>query len=74
MPFEELYRTNGFRDVQVISRVDGNFGGKTGNLAVFLTIEEGPLTLVSDLTILGTEQIAAQEFLPQLSSAPGQAF
>ena len=71
---EELYRTNGFRDVKVTSQVDSNFSGKTGNLAVFLTIDEGPLTLVSDLTILGTERIAADEFLPQLSSAPGQPF
>ncbi len=71
---EELYRTNGFRDVKVTSRVNSNFGGKTGNLAVFLTIEEGPLTLVSDLTILGTEQIPVEEFLPELSSARGQPF
>ena len=71
---EELYRTNGFRDVKVTSRVDSNFGGKTGNLAVLLTIDEGSPTLVSEVTILGTEQIAAQEFLPELSSAPGQPF
>ena len=71
---EELYRTNGFRDVHVTSRVDSNFSGKTGNLAVFLTIDEGSPTLVSEVTIRGTEQIAAREFLPQLSSAPGQPF
>ena len=37
-----LYQSNGFRDVKVTARTEDNYRGKTGDIAVFLTIEEGP--------------------------------
>src|SRR6185369_12919802 len=37
-----LYRSNGFRDVAVKSRVEDNYGGKADDIAVHLEIVEGP--------------------------------
>ena len=71
---EDLYRSNGFREVKVEGRADDDFGGREGSLAVFLTIEEGEPTIVSDVRIHGAEQIAADEFYPYLASAPRQVF
>jgi len=71
---EDLYRSNGFRGVKVEGRVSDDFGGREGNLAVFLTIEEGEPTIVSNVRIHGAEQIPADEFYPELASAPHQVF
>ena len=71
---EDLYRSNGFRGVKVAGRVSDDFRGREGNLAVFLTIEEGEPTIVSDVRIHGAEQIPADEFYPDLASAPQQVF
>ena len=37
-----LYRENGFRDVQVNTKVVDDYNGKVGDIAVFVVIDEGP--------------------------------
>jgi outer membrane protein assembly complex protein YaeT len=71
---EDLYRTNGFRDITILPRVEQNYRGEQGDLAVFINIQEGKPTLVEDLIITGTEKIPARRFLPMLASVAGQPY
>jgi outer membrane protein assembly complex protein YaeT len=49
----DLYRSNGFRDVGVNSRTEDDYRGKQGQIAVYLTITEGPQWFVSQLNLQG---------------------
>jgi outer membrane protein insertion porin family len=69
-----LYQSNGFRDVKVNARIEDNYGGKTGEIAVFITIEEGPQYFVGELKIEGIERLNAESIRARLSSSPGQPF
>ena len=71
---QDLYRSNGFREVKVEGAVEDDLGGREGHLAVSLTIDEGEPTIVSEVRIHGAEQIPAEEFYPELTSAPQQVF
>ena len=70
---EELYRSSGFRQVQIQTKVDDNYHGVANKLAVHIHIEEGVRTRVGGLHVLGTQKIAVNE-LPELSTQPGQAY
>jgi len=69
-----LYRENGFRDVQVSSKVVDDYNGKVGDIAVIVMIEEGEQWFVSKLTVTGIHQLDATGILPTLSSSEGQPF
>jgi outer membrane protein assembly complex protein YaeT len=69
-----LYESNGFRDVRVTDRVEDDYRGKTGDLAVFLTIDEGPQYFVGNLEVRGIEKLDKAAILAALSSAPGQPY
>ena len=71
---ENLYQENGFRDVKVHSKVVDDYKGKTGNVAVFLMVEEGPQWFVSKLDIAGIQQLDAAGIISTLSSSEGQPF
>ncbi|MGC2659399.1 MAG: POTRA domain-containing protein, partial [Bryobacteraceae bacterium] len=51
---ENLYTSNGFRDVKVTSRIVDNYHGRKNQIAVFIDIKEGPQWFVSQLNIEGT--------------------
>ena len=69
-----LYRENGFRDVQVNSKVVDDYNGKVGDIGVIVMIEEGPQSFVSKLTVTGIQQLDATGILPTLSSSEGQPY
>lgn len=69
-----LYRENGFRDVSMASRVEDDYKGKPGDIAVFMRIEEGPQWFVSKLEVAGISQREANGILASLSSSEGQPF
>ncbi|HWB99512.1 MAG TPA: BamA/TamA family outer membrane protein [Bryobacteraceae bacterium] len=71
---ENLYKSNGFRDVSVKTRVEDNYQGKRGDLAVFLEITEGPQWFVSNLEVVGVERLQRETILSKLSSVAGQPF
>ncbi|MBI3666093.1 MAG: hypothetical protein HY236_07690, partial [Acidobacteria bacterium] len=71
---EELYRSNGFQAVKVRSRTEDDYQGREGDVAVFLSIEEGPQTLISQLKVAGNRSIPAKSFADKLSSIEGQPF
>jgi len=70
---EGLYRSSGFRQVQIQTKVDDNYRGTENKLAVHIHIAEGVRTRVGELQVLGTQKIAVSE-LPELSTQPGQAY
>jgi outer membrane protein insertion porin family len=61
---ENLYRSNGFRDVKVIATTQDNYRGVRNHLAVVIHIEEGAQWFVSELSIEG---VSANDF-PRLYS------
>lgn len=69
-----LYKENGFRDVKVTSKVADDYQGRIGDVAVFITIEEGAQWFVSKLEIVGIQQLDAGSVIATLSSAEGQPF
>lgn len=48
-----LYRSNGFRDVEVTSQEMDDYRGKLGNVALLIRINEGPQWFVSKLQMEG---------------------
>jgi outer membrane protein assembly complex protein YaeT len=67
-----LYQSNGFRDVKATHRVEDNYGGKSGDIAVFLTVDEGPQYLVGSLEVEGIERLDKAAIVAKLSSVSGQ--
>ena len=70
----DLYRSNGFRDVQVTAAVTDDFGGKPQDIGVALEIVEGPQWLVSDLDMSGVDLKLLDEIESLITSTPGQPF
>lgn len=69
-----LYESNGFRDVKVSHRIEDRYQGKPGDLAVFITIEEGPQYFIQNLEVDGIEGIGKERVMAALSSVAGQPF
>jgi outer membrane protein assembly complex protein YaeT len=69
-----LYASNGFRDVKVTPRVEDDYGGEEGHLAVFLDIEEGPQWFVSNLVVEGVGASDRPALESMLASSKNQPF
>jgi outer membrane protein insertion porin family len=70
----DLYRTNGFRDVKVEYSVKDNYRGKVNALALTISIDEGPQSYVSGVTIEGVSSTDAEYVSSRLISAKGQPY
>ena len=70
---EGLYRSNGFRQVKIDTKVDDNYRGKDNNLAVHINIDEGPRTEVVAVHVVGAEKIPANQ-LPEMNTQAGQPY
>ncbi|HUQ95712.1 MAG TPA: POTRA domain-containing protein [Bryobacteraceae bacterium] len=70
----ELYRSNGFRDVQVDARVERGYGGKQREVAVFIEIKEGPQWFVNSLEISGVDLQIYEYIRSILTSTEGQPY
>jgi outer membrane protein assembly complex protein YaeT len=71
---KDLYRSNGFRDVDVTTEVIDNFRGKKGEIAVRLHVNEGPQWLVEKLTLAGIDESDRARLMSIVHSAPGQPY
>ncbi len=71
---ENLYRSNGFRDVKVISRTEDNYLGAKNHLAVTIHIEQGAQWFVSGLAIEGISDKDASALRHVAASLAGQPF
>jgi outer membrane protein assembly complex protein YaeT len=69
-----LYTSNGFRDVNVSSRIQDNYAGAEDHLAVFIHIEEGPQWFVSDLSLEGVAANDRPALEGMLASSKNQPF
>ena len=69
-----LYRANGFRDVEVSSRVDHDYKGKANNMAVHIEVKEGAQWLVESLDLEGVSPANRVAIVSLLASQPGQPF
>jgi outer membrane protein insertion porin family len=70
---EGLYRSSGFRQVKIETKVDDNYHGGMNKLAVHIHIDEGVRTRVGEMHVAGNQKVATQE-LPELSTQPGQPY
>ena len=70
---EGLYRSNGFREVQIQTKVDDNYQGASNKLAVHIHIDEGARTRVAEVQLIGNDKVKSSE-LPELSTQKGQPY
>jgi outer membrane protein insertion porin family len=68
-----LYGSNGFREVNIETKVEDNYHGSENRLAVHIHIDEGPQTLVGAFRITGNEKISTSA-LPALNTVVGQPY
>lgn len=71
---EQLYRSNGFREAKVTSRVETDYQGRQGDVAVFIDVDEGPQTIIADNQIEGASPEHLSALKSILQSGPGQPF
>lgn len=71
---ENLYKSNGFRDVDVISRIVDNYRGRKNEIAVFIKINEGQQWFVSELQIEGASATDLPALRNMLTSTAGQPY
>ena len=69
-----LYKSNGFLDVEVTHRVVDDFGKRSGQIAVFLKVAEGSQYFISKLTVEGIQSLNEKEIHGKLTSVKGQPF
>ena len=70
---EGLYRSSGFRQVKIETKVDDNYRGGANKLAVHIHIDEGVRTRVGEMHVVGNQKVASKD-LPELSTQPGQPY
>ncbi len=70
----DLYRSNGFRGVDVTAKIDDNYKGQAGHLAVSIQVKEGPQSLVSKLELQGVGDAEAAYVRSLLQSTENQPF
>ncbi len=70
----ELYQSNGFRDVQVSSDLMDNYRGHPGDLFITFRVVEGPQTRIANLMIQGNRAISSQELSGAIGSTAGQPY
>ena len=70
----DLYRSNGFLQVNVSSEVQDDYQGRHGQIRVLLHVQEGSQTLVKELNIAGATTYAPSALQNLLANVPGQPF
>ena len=70
----DLYKSNGFQDVQVSSALQNDYQGKSDQTAVVFTIVEGSQWYVAKLDFIGIEQNDRSAMLYLVRSGPGQPY
>ena len=71
---QDLYRSNGFRQAQVTSKLLEKYQGDPSQLAIEIDIKEGSQTRVASVNIEGNYNIPTEQLTPRLSTEEGQGF
>lgn len=69
-----LYRSNGFRNIEVSSRVVDDYRGVKAHVAIFIDIAEGPQWFVSKLSLEGVSAEIRPALMQILHSTQGQPY
>jgi outer membrane protein insertion porin family len=72
---ENLYRANGFQQIRITSKLIEDYNGHENELAIALSVEEGPQTLVGTFEVVGNHAFSdAQLHAGVIQTAVGQPF
>ena len=71
---EDLYQSNGFRDVHVTIDTQDDYKGVKGDIATSFTIDEGHQYTVASLELIGNHAVDLSKTMDHLSSQKGQPF
>ncbi len=71
---EDLYKSNGFRDVKVTSKVQDDYKGRSGDIGVSVAVVEGAQSFVSSLNLAGATPGERDFLLSVIHSTAGQPF
>jgi len=71
---QDLYRSNGYRQAEVTSKLLPGYHGDLSQLTIELTIKEGPQTRVAWVRIEGGYMLPSEQVLPYISTEEGQGF
>jgi outer membrane protein insertion porin family len=71
---QNLYVSNGFRDVNVRSQIVDSYGGVRNHLAAFVTIEEGAQWRIANLSIEGVSATEGDFLRSRAASTAGQPY
>jgi len=74
LSMRNLYFANGFLEAKVTGEAVDDYRGKTGDVFIKFTVEEGKQTLVSSLSIEGAHAISTDELQNVSGSVPGQPY
>lgn len=69
-----LYRSNGFRDVEVTSQEVDDYKGQVGHIAISIQVKEGPQWFVSKLDLEGVPEGDRAHLRSILHSTEGQPY
>jgi outer membrane protein assembly complex protein YaeT len=71
---QDLYRSNGYRQAEVTSKLINGYQGDPAQLAIELSIKEGPQTRVAWVRLEGAYTLQPEQLLPYISTEEGQGF
>ena len=71
---QDLYRSNGFRQAEITSKLIQKYLGDPSLLAIQIDIKEGQQTRVASVSIDGNFNIPTEQLTPRLSMKKGQGF
>ena len=71
---EDLYQANGFEQVKITSKVVDDYEGHENDLALVISVDEGPQTLVAALHIEGNHTFAEAQLKALINTAEGEPF
>jgi len=71
---EDLYRANGFEQIKISSKVSDDYGGHENDLALEISVDEGPQTLVGAFRMEGTQAFSEEQLAAHINTAKGQPF
>jgi outer membrane protein insertion porin family len=71
---EDLYRANGFQQIKITSSVLDDYEGHENDLALKITVDEGPQTLVGAFHMEGNQAFPETQLATYINTAAGQPF
>jgi outer membrane protein assembly factor BamA len=71
---EDLYRANGFQEVKITPKVSDDYNGHENDLALIISVDEGPQTLVGAFHMEGNHAFSEKQLAAYINTAEGQPF